>query len=426
MSVISPEPMPEMMFASPRGPLGATFPLTLSGNEITDGVRAAALQGDGRSPDGSMGIWEATTNLCANGGFETALSSGDTWAARGTGVSVARVTSDAKFGAACASCTMGASWQSDWGIAILGTDIPVSPSTVYTVSAWVKSDGVKAVTIKVYERDGGGTPIGSPIIGQSSTSLSWTKVSLTYTSNASAAYAQLIIGTSGSSDVSFTFYVDGVQVEQQPLATPYVETNGATASRSQAGVQAPASLIDETQGWIAARIRYPWAAASVNTAPTGAPRVFNWGNYASDFLALAVENIAGAKFTLSRHATVDTNRCNVAATFAAGDTVTVIAAWTSTTLKLSVNGAAFTSQAQADIPVIPETLFYIGRDITSVQTGDEDFFWVACGLGTLTDADAAAIHANGNPEPPPGLFPDAADLTMIWKPRNQIARRFTP
>lgn len=405
-----------MMFASPRGPLGATLPLTLSGNEITDGVRAAALQGDGRSPDGSMGIWEATTNLVLNGGFETNTTNSS--AVNGTR---ARITTDYKFGAACCQVTPGGvssctlQWDDYAG---------ASASQVYTFSVWVKGSpgATQSLVIGMEYRDAGGTYLGQSVAAIGVPTTTWTRYTVTGTTLASTAKVRPKVNQNAAS--SEVFYADGAQLELHPLATPYVETNGATASRSQAGVQAPASLIDETQGWIAARIRYPWAAASVNTAPTGAPRVFNWGNYKSDFLALAVENIAGAKFTLSRHATVDTNRCNVAATFAAGDTVTVIAAWTSTTLKLSVNGAAFTSQAQADIPVIPETLFYIGRDITSAQTGDEEFFWVACGLGTLTDADAAAIHANGNPEPPPGLFPDAADLRMIWKPRNSIARQF--
>ena len=41
---------------------------TLSGNEITDAVRRNNTQGDGLLPEqGSTGIWEATTNLSADG-----------------------------------------------------------------------------------------------------------------------------------------------------------------------------------------------------------------------------------------------------------------------------------------------------------------------------------------------------------------------
>jgi hypothetical protein len=46
--------------------------IAFSGNEITDTKRAANTQGDGRAaPDSSTGIWESTTNLVTNGGFES-------------------------------------------------------------------------------------------------------------------------------------------------------------------------------------------------------------------------------------------------------------------------------------------------------------------------------------------------------------------
>jgi hypothetical protein len=50
----------------------ATSTVTASGNEITDVTRSTKTQGDGvNAPDSSYGIWEATTNLVTNGGFET-------------------------------------------------------------------------------------------------------------------------------------------------------------------------------------------------------------------------------------------------------------------------------------------------------------------------------------------------------------------
>jgi hypothetical protein len=72
--------------------VGAGPSVTVSGNEITDVIRAAALQGDGRtSPDSSFGVWETTTNQIANGGAEsnvtgwnqsgaTTLTQDGTWA----------------------------------------------------------------------------------------------------------------------------------------------------------------------------------------------------------------------------------------------------------------------------------------------------------------------------------------------------------
>jgi hypothetical protein len=58
-------------------PIIGTTPLalTVSGNEITDVTRTANNDGDGRTaPDSSFGIWEATTNLVAQGSFESNIT----------------------------------------------------------------------------------------------------------------------------------------------------------------------------------------------------------------------------------------------------------------------------------------------------------------------------------------------------------------
>src|SRR4029077_10532410 len=70
------------------------------GNEITDATRIANTQGDGRTPpDSSFGIWEATTNLCTNGGFETNTKGWVAYSPRDT-ATLTRDTSQAKFGTA--------------------------------------------------------------------------------------------------------------------------------------------------------------------------------------------------------------------------------------------------------------------------------------------------------------------------------------
>src|SRR3990167_8608460 len=94
--------------------------LTLSGNEITDAVRRAGVEGDGVSPsDFSLGIWEATTNLCTNGGFETNTTG---WTTSGTST-IERSTAQAKFGAASAKCTRGT-----------GTSLAIAPSATLTAA----------------------------------------------------------------------------------------------------------------------------------------------------------------------------------------------------------------------------------------------------------------------------------------------------
>lgn len=68
--------------------------LTVSGKEMTDASRTAAIQGDGRTPpDSSVRIWEVTTNLVTNGGFETNATG---WVT--TGATLATSAEQAKFG----------------------------------------------------------------------------------------------------------------------------------------------------------------------------------------------------------------------------------------------------------------------------------------------------------------------------------------
>lgn len=418
MSVISPEPMPEMMFASPRGPLGATLPLTLSGNEITDGVRAAALQGDGLSPDGSMGVWEATTNVVLNGGCETNTTN---IGANGS-CTVSRETAKSKFGSAClkavtngVGATEGANYAPQSGTA--------APSDVWTVSGWVYHEEGSDVSIDMrisWRNSGDGLVSEVPNLVNVPSGV-WTRVITTATAPAATDRARAKVVTGAK--VAVTFWVDGVQAEKQPLATPCVPTDGGTASRSASRVQVPvAGVIDETQGWLAARLRMDW----VNTAdPSGNPVVFDWRDDASNLLQLRFDTAAD-QWELQRRNGGGTGEAAKADTFSLGDAVTVIAAWTATTLKVSVDGSVFTTAAAANIPTLAASTLDIGSVAGTSEHIDADVFWAACGTGTLADADAAAIHANGNPEPTPGLFPDAADLTMIWKPRNQIARRFTP
>jgi len=111
-------------------------PSTLSVNngEITDAVRAANVSGDGRAaPDSSFGIWEAATNLHPNGSFDT-----NTIGYAGYVGSIARITTDSKFGTSCLECTTVAG-GGGCGAQSVGvvTGAPLTSGS-YTLSAWVK------------------------------------------------------------------------------------------------------------------------------------------------------------------------------------------------------------------------------------------------------------------------------------------------
>lgn len=393
--------------------LGTPLSLTLSGNEITDAVRAAGLAGDGLSPEGSMGVWESTTNLVTNGGFETNTTG---WAGRQGTETLTRDTGQAKFGAGSLKVDLG---HTDAALEGVFHAFTGAAATVYTHSVWVKPDS--GITVRVYAYDNvAGFVGGGSVAGDGET---WTRLSVTTTTGAGAATFRVYVRveTSGNQS-SKAFYVDGVQVEQQPLATPYVETNGSTASRSAADISLPVSgLLDETQGWVAFRIRYPWAHTS---EPYQFPNLFNWADDGNNNLVLYYE-LSGNLLYGDRNLAGAGNSRTAAASWSAGDSKTIVFAWTATALLLSVDGGAFASTANSSIPTLSSGTAYLLRDrLSAALQPDADLFWFACGLGTLTDTDAANIHAWGNSDPSPGLFPTTADLTLIWKAINDQARSY--
>lgn len=370
--------------------------LTVSGNEITDASRALALAGDGLTSDSSFGIWEATTNLVTNGGFESNTTGWSPFNA-----TLSRVANP-KFGANAMRVTRSAAglFAANW------TTTTISGATAgrsFTASAWIyaPADAVGlAITVRIYEQEGASgqqwtTATPTLVAG-------WQRVSVSRTlaqNDRTNLYLELAIDTG---DPAY-FEVDGVQIEEQPIATPYVETDGGSASRSAGRVQAPASLLDETQGWVALRVRMGWGVGAEPHGGASFPHLMLWQDSGSERLVFFY-NEGSNTWGFDRDSGAGSNAVTVVSAHARGDVITIIAAWTSTQIKLSVNGAAFSSAANTTIPTLAASTFDIGSAASSLSI-DSDILWFASGTGTLTDADAATLHAFGNSDHAPGDFP---------------------
>jgi hypothetical protein len=392
--------------------------LTMSFNEITDATRATNTQGDGRQPpDSSTGIWEGTTNLISNGGFETnlTLAVGNWVPANGT-TTVTRSTSYAKFGTASAKVV------TDGATAYTGLDGCIGGITAgntYTVSAWVFSPtNNTSMQLQVYRKT---SACGGGVVGNTNTpftlSAGWQRITHTFTAEASTAAAEIDIVTVGTQSAT-TFYVDGVQMEQKAYATPYVETNGGTATRNGGRIQAPSTGMNATTGWFTARIRPSWSSSG--SMPNGAPGIFEWNNndsnrifiYFASASNISIYRIGGGSGGAGPGVNV---------TYNAGDTLTITGYWTSTTLGISVNGGAFTTAGQTTIPSSPPATFDIGslwtHNAGAGNNLDGDILWSAAGAGTLTNGDATALNAYGNSDPTLANLNslDSADAaTMAW------------
>jgi len=392
---------------------GTLVPFTFSGNEITDATRAAATQGDGLSGDSSTGIWENTTNLVPNGGLETNTTG---WESR-NGTTVTRDPSTSKFGQASLKMDQPGGGGGFQGARLFvvglgfGWGVPVTAGATYTASVLVKAaTGYSGapVRINLIETDASGTTTGNSLNTITLTT-AWQRVSVTRTMSASAARA--LISLEGN-PAPLVWYADGIQLEQKAYATPYVETNGASAARNAARVQAPASVLSATQGWVAMRIRMDAsAAARTNTAYT-----FSWTDAGSNneiltrwstglnwLTGMVVGGVANANANLA-----------TSGNFAAGQIVTVISAWDAGSLYTSVDGSAFTSVPRTvGTPAGLPATFNIGS-INSNFQADGDVLWFATGIGTLSNADAATINGFGNTDPTRASFPASAQTTMTW------------
>jgi RHS repeat-associated protein len=375
--------------------------LGVSGNEITDTLRAAAVQGDGRSvPDSSFGVWEPTTNLLRNGGLETNTTG---WAAIGSLTTLARDGSWAKFGSESLKFVTAGGTSGQGVAAQTNTGLALPSATVATGSVWLKGSGTFSVLLRIYNSDGSQTNGSAKTVTLSSTPQQVT-VSATVANNKTGNQVELRLSTT-TAQVD-TVWADGAQIETLPFATPYVQTDGGTASRAAARLQAPASLVSPSQSWVALRLRAGLSDSNLSSSRT--PVLFQWRDDSSHYLKLYLSS--GKKWTLERDGTSGAASANTG-TFSPGTAFTVVAAWTASQLKLSINGGSFTTASNSNVPALAATLFDLGSAAGSSQL-DGDLLWFAAGTGTLANADAGTLNGFGNNDPTLAGLP--ATPSMLW------------
>jgi hypothetical protein len=420
----------------------STAPLTVTAavTEITDATRAAgALLGTGASGqmldgllnDSSYGIRRAATNLFRRGQCDSTAGIN----LIGVGVTLAvDATTAALFSPQSVKVTCNGAAASQGA----------QPATVLGLGATAGVIGVGSVYFK-------------GVAGQSYQAfLNWTNTDLSITSGAVTTFvatgawqlvapASLAVAALKTGDaLSISVAINGTRAESfwiahtmletgQSIVAPYVATSGGTtATHAQGAPTAPSSLLDPTQGWVAMRVRMGWPSTN---APNILPRGFVWQDGPGTNFIRLLYNAGSNVWTIDRSNTgTSPASASVAHTFATGDYATLIAAWTGTQVKVSVNGGAFVTVANAAIPTgLPATVV-IGDSTSSGGTRslDGDVLWTATGTGALTDANAATIHGFGNTDPAlTSLFPGTP--TGLWRavtpaiqtPASEIVK-FTP
>lgn len=391
--------------------------LTFTGGVQYDKLRHAnpVVEGDGIAAfDRSVGVWEATTNLQRNGGVETNLTF---WNVFGVGVTITRISTQKKFGSWSAEMvTPGSVGDERTEVDGVANGQAWAAATKVMGSVWLRgSGGAVDVMTRIVNTDASTTDSARTTITLSST---WTRVTAlaTVAGGKTGDRAIVLVLTGGTPHV-VTCDMDGVQVEAQPIATPYVETDGATATRAGARASAPLLSVwkQPVQGWVAVRVRPRWAATDdiysgnfVRVVELGPDDVSN---------VLLVFDPSIDSWSVGRTKESVTQWASVASTHVSGDTVTLVAAWeTASTVRISVNGAAFVSATTAPEPTAwSDVVFGIGNHPTLVTVAaDGEFLWGLAGGGVLTSDIAEAIHNIGNGKPTFYDVPDLAELAWLW------------
>jgi hypothetical protein len=308
-------------------------------------------------------------------------------------LSLPKVGNGAKFGSFTSKAVNSNNAQEGY----IAASAAISASTAYSVSAWsfcptytstIANKGLEFVTNTT-------ATTGSTRI--SAVSDGWVKHTLTFTSGVGDTSVEVRGYSPGG-----TIYWDGFQVEAKLIPTPYVATDGGTATRAISRVRSSASLLHSDAGWIAARLRMGFpsssCAALVAAQAGGSLGVLQWQDSTSNRI-LCVLTSSRIFQTIRTASGTGSTASSAALAWNTGDFFTIISKWDATTVGISVNGGAFVNTANTNIPALAATQFEIGGRGAASSTIDGDVLWFVTGVGALSDANALSIHGYGNSDP---------------------------
>lgn len=352
---------------------------TFSGRVLTDAYRSLGLDGDGLAVPGGLGVWEGTTNLCTNGGFESNTTG---WTTQ-NGATLTRDATQVKFGTQAARLVKPGSSAYEGAVF---SSVAVTNGLAYTISAWIYGAAGDAYILAAANTNIAATGT----LGVTG----WNRVSASGTATSTASGNITIEGT--ATPAATTWWIDGVQFEQKSIATPYVETNGAAVSRTGARIQIPVEyggtpLLNATQMWLATshQMGFP---SSTNV---GDRFVLSWMDDSSHMVQFMWHGGANTWRITRANPTNGTSWDSAADSFSTGTYRTVVFAVTAATHAISVNGGAFSSGGVPFPPVIAATLADLGNSPlqgSNLQI-DSSMLWAAFGTGVLTSADLAYLNS---------------------------------
>lgn len=162
------------------------------------------------TPPFALVVDEATTNLITNPSIEAATTG---WTASGANASIARVTSQKKYGDASLEVTVSPAAASQ---GVTSAALSVDASQAYSLSVWIKGNaGGELVTVRVTGDVSGATNSNITLTSD------WRRYVVRKTAGASDTTFTVLFITNTSQ--ALVFYVDAIQLEKKSLPTSYCD-----------------------------------------------------------------------------------------------------------------------------------------------------------------------------------------------------------
>lgn len=324
-----------------------------------------------------------------------------------------RTTTQSKFGSASAQVVTQGLVVAEGGFVSSSSGLNRPAGTTVSTQAWVK--GTPGVQVHIWTRivNTDASLSDSPQVAYTLDG-SWQHlISSAWSVRPGKTGDQYEVMVRTATATATTFYIDGAQIEETPATTPFVATNGSTATRAGGSVLVPSNFITDSQGWVAMRVRPEWANGTVlyGAAQT---RFFAYGTVDTPGRILGLYDPVSNVFRAYRSVNGTVSTADVSGgTFNSGTMMTLVFAWTPTQVKMSLNGNPFTTTA-GSAPTTGASALWLGADPFSGGSWqcDCEILWAATGTGTLADGDAAAINSFGDSDHSRSAFP--GQPTMAW------------
>jgi len=349
--------------------------------------------------ENSAGMWKSATNKHPNGNGANGTISG--WTQRnGAVLTVSGATDfvEPVFGNTMIKVDMPGTASTESA----ELNISLTNGENHCYSAWVWCPA--GFRFRIYGVDSTSASLATKsFIGDDA----WHRVALPFTPNANQNTG-LRIGRTATG-AAFTIYVAGAQLETGLYPTAYVESTVAN-TRSESRIQLNSAIVDETQGWVAFRVRLGHDVDS-NTR-------YLWNRQDNELAEMSLYK-QGSRWYFRRESgagsTLADNGKDIG--HIRNQYMTILARWDSAKTGVAIDDQNFNDNVTTQfIPdLVGDNMDVGGLPVDSKI--DSDILWAAFGVGLISNTDVDTLFEFGNTVPQTSLL-SSMGVTAVWNGDN--------